>query len=73
MGRRRSATCHTPQFDRGFISFENSGELVISPVAHRPSLSRTGVPIDRIVNVGSFTDKHFLGYHRDSVLLRAAH
>jgi putative restriction endonuclease len=62
-------------FDRGFISFENSGELLISPVAHRPSLSRMGVPIDKIVNVGGFTEgqKHFLDYHRDSVLLRAAH
>jgi hypothetical protein len=62
-------------FDRGFIGFENSGELLISPVAHRPSLSRMGVPIDRIVNVGSFSEgqKHFLNYHRDSVLLRAAH
>jgi predicted restriction endonuclease len=62
-------------FDRGFISFENSGELLISPVAHRPSMRRMGVPIDRIVNVGTFTEgqKHFLNYHRDSVLLRAAH
>lgn len=62
-------------FDRGFISFEDSGELVVSPVAHQPSLNRMGVPTDRLVNVGSFTEgqKHFLGYHRDSVLLRAAH
>ena len=27
-------------FDRGFISFEDSGRLIISPVAHRPSLQR---------------------------------
>ncbi len=62
-------------FDRGFISFENSGELIVSPVAHQPSLNRMGVPTDRIVNVGTFTDgqKHFLSYHRDSVLLRVAH
>ncbi len=61
-------------FDRGFISFENSGELIVSPVAHQPSLSRMGVPTDRIVNVGGFTEgqKHFLSYHRDSVLLRVA-
>jgi len=62
-------------FDRGFISFENSGELLVSPVAHLPSLNRMGVPTDRVVNVGGFTEgqKHFLSYHRDSVLLRAAH
>jgi putative restriction endonuclease len=30
-------------FDRGFIGFEDSGELLISPVAHRPSLQRMGV------------------------------
>jgi len=29
--------------DKGFISFENSGELIISPVAHKPSLERMGV------------------------------
>jgi putative restriction endonuclease len=62
-------------FDRGFIGFENSGELLISPVAHQPSLNRMGVATDRIVNVGRFTEgqKQFLNYHRDSVLLRAAH
>src|ERR1039458_5544372 len=32
-------------FDRGFISFENSGILIISPVAHTPSLHRlAGAP-----------------------------
>ncbi len=41
-------------FDRGFIGFENSGEVLISPVAHRPSLQRMGVPVDRKVNVGDF-------------------
>jgi len=61
-------------FDRGFISFENSGELIVSPVAHAPSLNRMGVATDRVVNVGTFTNgqKHFLEYHRDSVLLRVA-
>jgi putative restriction endonuclease len=28
--------------DRGFIGFENSGELIVSPVAHAPSLNRMG-------------------------------
>lgn len=62
-------------FDRGFISFEDSGALIISPVAHTPSLQRMGVPTDRVLNVGPFTtgQKQFLDYHRDGVLLQAVH
>jgi putative restriction endonuclease len=60
-------------FDRGFIGFENNGELIISPAAHRPSLHRMGVETERIVNVGAFTrgQKEFLEFHRDAVLLKA--
>jgi predicted restriction endonuclease len=60
-------------FDRGFISFENSGVVIVSPVAHTPSLNRMGLATDRIMNVGIFTEgqKHFLDYHRESVLLQA--
>jgi putative restriction endonuclease len=29
--------------DRGFIGFEDSGRLIVSPVAHRPSLERMGI------------------------------
>jgi putative restriction endonuclease len=62
-------------FDRGFIGFEDSGVLIISPVAHVPSLNRMGVETNRIVNVGAFTEgqKQFLDYHRESVLLQARH
>lgn len=38
-------------FDRGFIGFEDSGTLIISPVAHPPSLQRMGVETERVVNV----------------------
>lgn len=60
-------------FDRGFISFENSGELLISPVAHRESLRRMGVETDRRVDVGRFSQgqKDYLDYHRDQVFLQA--
>jgi hypothetical protein len=53
---------HRSSLGRGFISFENSGELIISPVTHRPSLQRMGVPTEHVVNVGTFTDgqKYFL-------------
>ncbi len=62
-------------FDRGFISFEDSGVLIVSPVAHVPSLKRMGVETNGIVNVGIFTEgqKQFLDYHRESVLLQARH
>ena len=61
-------------FDRGFIGFEDSGNLIISPVAHRPSLRRMGVETERTINVGTFTDgqREFLDFHRSAVLLRAA-
>lgn len=58
-------------FDRGFISFEDNGDLLISPVAHRDSLLRMGVDASRLPNVGGFTvgQKHYLEYHRDNVFL----
>ena len=58
-------------FDRGFIGFEDSGRLIISPVAHRPSLQRMGIP--EPINVGQFTSgqKKFLDFHRESVLLQS--
>jgi hypothetical protein len=61
-------------FDRGFIGFEDSGRLIISPIAHRPSLQRMGIETEKLVNAGSFTEgqKHFLEFHRNSVLLRAS-
>lgn len=60
-------------FDRGFISFENTGRLIVSPVAHHPSLRRMGITVDEPVNVGAFSSgqRRYLDYHRDAILLRA--
>jgi putative restriction endonuclease len=60
-------------FDRGFISFEDKGTLIISPVAHRPWLQRMGIDTTKVVNVGGFTSgqKQFLDFHRNSVLLQS--
>ncbi|HQU07428.1 MAG: HNH endonuclease [Ferrovum sp. 37-45-19] len=60
-------------FDRGFISFENNGKLIISPVAHRPSLQRMGIDIENVYNVGGFSDgqKRFLDFHRNAVFLES--
>lgn len=60
-------------FDRGFISFEDNGSLLISPAAHQLSLKRMGIDTDKLVNVGRFNDeqRHFLDYHREEVFLEA--
>jgi putative restriction endonuclease len=67
----------TPSVDhlvaRGSISFDNDGKLIISPVAHRPSLQRMGVDTTHAVNVGGFTggQKEFLNFHRNAVLFQS--
>lgn len=56
-------------FDRGFISFENNGNLLISPVADLQSMGKMGVDVSGRCNVGDFSDgqKDYLGFHRDAV------
>jgi hypothetical protein len=60
-------------FDRGFIGFEDNGRLIVSPVAHHPSLRRMGIDTTEDINVGSFTSgqKQFLDFHRNDVLLKS--
>ena len=60
-------------FDRGFIGFENNGRLIVSPVAHRPSLQRMGVEVDEPLNVGAFSEgqRRFLDFHRERILLQS--
>jgi len=60
-------------FDRGFIGFENNGRLIISPVAHRPSLQLMGIDTAQTVNVGKFSSgqQKFLEFHRKSVFLES--
>jgi putative restriction endonuclease len=62
-------------FDRGFIGFQDNGKLIISPVAHQPSLQRMGIDTTKVVNVGGFTSgqKQFLDFHRNAVLLQSVH
>jgi putative restriction endonuclease len=57
-------------FDKGFISFEGDGDLIVSPVADTTSLQRMGVPIDHRFKVGAFSEgqRKFLDYHRDNIL-----
>ena len=61
-------------FDRGFISFADDGELILSPVADQRSLIKMGVGTDPPPNVGDFNSdqKHFLDFHRREILLAPA-
>ena len=60
-------------FDRGFISFADEGEVLISPVADRVSLRRMGVECEKPILTGRFNgdQKHFLEYHRTQIFLKA--
>lgn len=60
-------------FDRGFISFEDNGRLLVSPVADQQSLRRMGVPTAEPTNVGGFSEgqRRFLEFHRESVFLQS--
>lgn len=60
-------------FDRGFIGFEDNGDMLISPVAHKDSLHRLGLDPGRKINVGRFAEgqRRYLEFHRDYVLLRS--
>ena len=60
-------------FDRGFIGFEDNGDVLISPVAHVDSLARMGLGASQVKNVGLFSEgqRRYLEFHRESVLLRS--
>ena len=60
-------------FDRGFISFENNGDVLVSRVADEHSLTKMGVRAGDKANVGEFThqQKQYLEFHRDLVFLQA--
>ena len=59
--------------DGGFVSFKNSGELIVSGAADRPSLMKMGIPQSEGFNAGTFSRKQseYLEYHRDTILLQA--
>lgn len=60
-------------FDRGFISFEDSGNLIIAPRADKRSISRMGIEVNQVVNVGTFSSgqREYLDYHRNRILLQS--
>ena len=60
-------------FDKGFISFEDSGQLILSPVADPVSLKRMGIDHEARMNVGVFSEgqRRYLDFHRENVLRMA--
>jgi hypothetical protein len=60
-------------FDKGFMSFEDTGRLIISPVADPQSLERMGVNTREHVTVGAFSQgqRRYLQFHRENVLRMA--
>ena len=55
-------------FDRGFISFEDDGTLIVSELIEDAALESWGIPSE--MNVGSFTPEQsiFLKFHRENEL-----
>lgn len=60
-------------FDRGFLSFEDNGDVLVSPVADRPAMDKMGLSPDLLRNVGAFSEgqKRFLQFHREKIFLEA--
>jgi putative restriction endonuclease len=60
-------------FDRGFIAFEGSGRLLVSPVAQQHALERMGVRTNEAVEVGAFSagQRAYLEWHQEYVFLES--
>jgi putative restriction endonuclease len=58
-------------FDRGFMSFDVNGDVLLSPIVHELSLEKMGLTSGLLRNVGAFSDgqKQYLDFHRNSVFL----
>lgn len=60
-------------FDRGLISFDDNGDVLVSPVTDTSVLERMGLSASMLRNVGAFSigQRAYLQFHRESVFLRA--
>jgi HNH endonuclease/EVE domain-containing protein len=58
-------------FDRGYISFENDGLLLLSDAISREQLELLGLKVGSEINVGLFrpTQARYLAYHRANIFL----
>lgn len=60
-------------FDRGFLTFEGNGDVLVSPVVHMPALAKMGLTPELLKNVGTFSEgqKQYLDFHRKEVFLKS--
>lgn len=60
-------------FDRGLISFDDAGDVLLSPVADEDVLAKMSINVKKKMNVGGFTSgqKLYLNYHREQIFLQA--
>lgn len=60
-------------FDRGFVSFEDNGAVLVSPVADKGAFEKMGLRADMLRNVGPFSSgqRRFLDFHRENIFLQA--
>lgn len=58
-------------FDKGLISFADSGEVLVSPNLSEDELNKLGLKNISEQNVGSFNDEQsvYLEFHRDNIFL----
>lgn len=56
-------------FDRGFISFEGNGDLIVSEEMEAEVLDAWAIVVPRNVGVFNVDQQHFLSFHREHVLL----
>ena len=56
-------------FDRGFISFDGSGELIVSPQMEMEVLDAWAIETPRSVGSFNVDQRHFLEYHQEHILL----
>lgn len=56
-------------FDRGFISFEANGDLIVSDEMEPEVLRAWSIVVPRNVGLFNLDQQHFLAFHRDHVLL----
>ncbi len=61
-------------FARGLVSFDGNGDFLVSPHMSDELLTKLHIPSAFHANVGDFTEKQagYLGFHKDSLFLRAA-
>lgn len=58
-------------FDRGYISFQDDGRILVSPLVDAAQIDRLGISTAPPLNVGAFSARQatYLAFHRESVFL----